>query len=497
MKFHLATSLFVAGFAIAAMTSGLRAEDDHDAEQSGIPVTVGVVDFRATFDAGIGAFDVQNAQFGLGSNSRFGKRAGGRTWYEGFAMPGLEFDLPSEDNGSLYGRVSVIGSITRGQGEASPTSGTSDAPQHLAIEDAFIGWKSGTAFDAWLPSDAIDVSVGNQPFSVGDGFVLVNGTLDGFGRAANYLGPRIAFENTAILRLNTEPVRADIFHIAGGVDQDVMRGNDNPHTKIVGANVEWFKSTHGDHGRFEYEERKWYVGLMALKVYDADRNFSFNGTQNTHAGANRDGLRVLSARFGGSFVPGFDDFALFGEYGIQDNGAGANGGTVDADAWYLQPQYTFSEIPWSPVVSARYAHFSGDSNTNDQVDRSWDPLYTDAGPRGGATWTQGQIYSQYVGANTNLNSWYAGLELAPLDDLKVGLSLFRHRYDEPAQAGARDDHLMDEVDLYAAWDTPIKGLSVTPTVAAGRAGKGQKQAGLAASDDRTIWLGQIVVLYKL
>ena len=75
-----------------------------------------------------------------------------------------------------------------------------------------------------------------------------------------------------------------------------------------------------------------------------------------------------------------------------------------ADAWYLQPQYDFSALPWSPSATVRYAHINGDPNTGDTVDRSWDPLFSDAGPRGNATWTQGSIFAQYVGSNSNLNS---------------------------------------------------------------------------------------------
>lgn len=493
----IAARILLSALFVGALTYSSAAQDV-DENKSGLPFTIGPVNLTATLDAGVGSFDVKNAQFGNGSNSRFDRRAGGRTWYEGFVMPGVEFELSSDDRGSIYGRASAIGAATRGQGEASATSGTSDRPDDIRLEDAFIGWKSANAFDGFLPSDAIDVSLGNQPFTVGDGFLLINGTLDGFGRAANYLGPSVAFEQTAILRVNTAPVRADLFHIAGVVDQGKMRGNDNPHTKMIGANVEWFASKDDDKGRFEYEEREWYVGLTALHVYDADRTFSFNGSQNTHSAANRDGLNVLSARFGGNLIPGVDDLSLFGEYAIQRNDTDSNGGSVRAGAWYLQPQYTLSTLPWTPKVTGRYAHFSGDPNTNDRTDRSWDPLYSDAGPRGGSTWTQGQIYSQYVGANTNLNTWHVGLDVQPLEELTVGVSLFRHYYDKPSQASARDDHLMDEINVYANWQTPIKGVSIAPAFGAGRAGKAQQQAGLApTADDRTIWLGQVVLLYKL
>jgi hypothetical protein len=236
-----------------------------------------------------------------------------------------------------------------------------------------------------------------------------------------------------------------------------------------------------------------------LKIHEADRGYSFAGSQGGGVtNANRDGLEAFAARFGGSFIPGFDDFALYGEWGVERNDARSNGGTVRAEAWHLQPQYTFSQIPWTPVATARYAHFSGDKNTGDTVDRSWDPLFSDSGPRGSNTWVQGLIYGNYIGVNSNLNSFHAGVDVVPIEDvLKLGVAVFRHNYDHPSQAGAQSDHLMDEVNVYAEWTTPIAGLSVSPAFAAGRAGKGQREAlGIAAGAERTIWLGQVVLAYQ-
>ena len=120
------------------------------------------------------------------------------------------------------------------------------------------------------------------------------------------------------------------------------------HSELIGGNIEWFESTHLDHGRFEYDERKWYVGLTALYFTQADstgaRNFSFAGGGNGSAtGANRDGLSVFSARVGGSFLPFLQDFSFYGEYGIQRNNKSLH--EVKADAWYVEPQYTFSALP--------------------------------------------------------------------------------------------------------------------------------------------------------
>jgi len=391
---NLSKSLLRSIFAAFALSvAGTAVAED----EPGIPFELGPVNFRATLDAAAAAYSVKNAQFGNGSTSRTSERAGGRTWFEGFVTPGLQFELPTDALGEVYGRISVSASATRGAGDAQATATTSDQPEHFGIEDAYLGWRSGASFD--LPNNLIDLSVGNQPFLVGDGFLIANGTLDGGGRATHVLGPRVAFERTAIARINTDPVRADLFHLQGGVDQVLMYGNDAPDTRLIGANIEWFGAS-DDAGRFEYDKRDWYIGVTALRIYEADRLFSFAGARGGgDAAANRDGLNVFSARFGGRVIPELDDLALYGEWAIQRNSRGnGNGGSVRADAWHLQPEYRLADLPWTPVITARYAHFSGDPNTGDRVDESWDPLYSDAGPRGTTTWTQGFIYSQYVGA---------------------------------------------------------------------------------------------------
>jgi hypothetical protein len=458
-------------------------------DQPGVALPLGPLDLRATLDASAGAMALQNAQFGTGSTSRTGSPAGGRTWYEGTTTPGLEFKWTNDEIGQIYGRLSAVAAATRGQGDGSGTSSTSDQPEHVGLEDAYIGWRQG----------ALDLSVGNQSFAVGDGFLIANGTMNGGGRAAYYLGPRTAFANTAIARFEAEPVRVDIFHLEGNVDQTLLYGGDNPDTRLYGANVEWFEPAEAGKGGRSFDDRKWYAGLTAVKVYQSDRAFSFAGSQGgAGTTSNRDGLQAYTARFGGSFIPDFDDFALYGEGGIERNDTAANGGTVRANAWHLQPQYRFSQMPWTPVVTARYAHFSGDGNGGDTVDRSWDPLFADAGPRGGGSWIQGLIYGNFIGYNSNLNTEHLAVELSPLpDELKTGLAFYRHNYDDPVQAGAQSKHLMDEIDLYAEWTSPIPGLTVSPAFAAGKAGAGQRQAsGLANGADRTMWLSQIVLSYS-
>ncbi|MBX3455587.1 alginate export family protein [Ferrovibrio sp.] len=481
------------------------------AEDKGLATRLGEAEISVTLDAALAGFALRNAQFGAGSAGQNGIRQGGRDWIEGFAKPGVEISAPM-GNGQAYGLLSAIGTITRGDGDAQATSGTSMRPSHLAPEDYAIGWRSGGSFAA-LGEDAIDISLGNQAFSIGDGFLILDGTAEGSRRAAYVLGPRAAFADTAILRINTAPLRADLFHLAGNVDQRRMLAGDAPATRLYGANLEWFGSGDGNKGRNAYEDRAWYLGFTALHVYDADSSgaLSFaNGNNGSAGGANRDGLNVFSIRSGGAVLAPLDealeplgealaDFGFYAEYAVQRNDSANR--KVRAHAWYVEPQYTVSSLPWTPKLAYRYAYFSGDANTNDATDKSWDSLYSGGGPRGFGRWDQGEIYARYVGGNSNLASHMLHLSLQPTEAWQIGAIYYRHDFDK-APAGVSSSRLMDEIDLYAQWDTPLKGLGITLLTAAGKPGSGQKQqltsnaAGNGEAVDRTIWLGQIVLSYS-
>jgi hypothetical protein len=461
-----------------------------DEEETGLTYTVGDLRIGLSFEAGLGFFTVPNAQNGAGSFSANGTRAGGRSWSEGFVMPGadLSYGLGA---GNVYGGLKVIGMATRGAGDAALESATSDRPESLGIEELKLGWKSGSSFSS-LGEDAIDLSVGRQAFTVGDGFLILEGTANGGRRGAQVIGPRGAFDRTAILRLNTEPVRADIFHLESVTDQNFMHGDDAPKTQLYGGNIEWFGSSEKDAGRFEYEKRAWYVGATVLHLYDADRNLA----------PERDGMNVYAIRTGGAIFSQFSealkDFALFSEYAIERNDD--SGSRLRANAWYIEPQYTFSTLPWQPSIAYRYAHFSGDSNTGDDTSKSWDPLFTGGGPRGFATWDQGEIFAQYVGENSNLNTHMVHLRVRPTDDLAIGAVYYRHRYDEPAQAGVSSSKLMNELDLYTEWETPVPGLGVAVVLGAARAGSGREEELAATAGtspaDRTTYLGALMLSYS-
>jgi len=481
-----AAILAASALTTAVLSSGpARAGDD---EPSGLSYKAGNLDIHLGLDAGLAYYGVLNAGSGTGSNSRTGERNGGRDWFEGFIAPKADFgyDLGT---GSLYGGLRIVGEGTRGNGDAAATSTTSDQPDALAIDNYFLGWKSGDSLAA-LGDDGLDLSVGRQNFTIGDGFLIQDGTTEGQRRGATILSPRTAFDRTAILRLNTAPVRADVFHLEGTVNQDRMRGGDSAATKLYGANVEWFGSAEGDKGRTDYDSRAWYLGGTAMHLYDADRGVA----------ATRDGLNVYALRTGGALLSSlgdqFKDFGFYSEYAVERNGdAGAK---KSAHAWYVEPQYTLSALPWSPRLSYRYASFSGDNNSSDSTDHAWDTLYTAGGARGWGTWTQGEITGNYVTGNTNLNSQSVQLRLQPTDDLAVGVIYYMFDYNKKP-SGVTDSSLMNEVNVYGEWTTPFPGLTVSGLVGAASSGKGRQQSLAASStdaNDRTIWLGELILAYS-
>src|SRR5260370_277073 len=200
--------------------------------QDGYRLAVGI-------EAGLGGFLVGNVDTGAGNVNTDAplqgpfppsERRTTRDWFEGFVKPSAELETPFFDFGHTYVLVSVVGALTRGNGDATSSlapqrarSTTSDAPQHAALEDAVIGWHSGNLFADSLGEDAIELSGGRQSFVLGDSFLIGTGVANGFGRAAFFPQPRASVHATAILKLNLSPVLAKLFNLSSRVDQDSMQ----------------------------------------------------------------------------------------------------------------------------------------------------------------------------------------------------------------------------------------------------------------------------------
>lgn len=473
---------------------------------------------RVGADAALGLFRVGNVDFGVGHlNTADNGLHRNRNWIEGFAKPWITITWDRRYAGQVYFRASAIGAFTNGQGDALSSlapqgarSGTSDRPEFIGVEDAVGGWRSGEAFPS-LGRDAIDISGGYQGFVIGDGLVIGDGTVDGFGRAIQYLGSRGAFRDTVILRFDPSelaPVRGALFHLRGNTNQRRMRNFDQADTYLIGGMAEWYGAARPEREGELCEQRHWWcVTGTALHVYRADRNVNlgFSGANDNSAGAsatgNRHGLSVFSIRVAGSF---FDDrdILLWSEFVYQHNDRART--RVRAYGFYGEGGYRFSAVPWKPTLTYRFTLFSGDRDTTDRTDRSYDPLFFSGSARGvPGTWNVTEIYGQYMAAPTNLVLHRFSLRVDPLDNLGIGLLYYLADFHRPQQFGATRHGAFHEVNVFAEWKA-TDWLTVVPTLgfAVARSGYRQivadqrNQLQLPPGGARTIGLAQIVAGVK-
>ena len=347
-----------------------------------------------------------------------------RGWGEFGVTPGLDGQLSLGEAGTFRARVSGVFTTTQFGLDAAGSNLDDRHPHETTLEDAYLGWRSGNLFPS-LGTDAIDLSVGSQPYQVGTGFLFYDGGTDGGRRGGYWLDLRKAFRMTAIARLKTGPFLAEAVYV---------RPNDRPdsRTDVAGLNLEW-----------SLDERA-SVGAGYWKVYDSDDE-------------RRDGLNVFDLRFDGSplkdrnVLPGL---RLSGEVAHERNG-------TRNDSWgaYGEVGYALDHVPWKPYVSYRYAHFTGDDGKGKNT--AFDPLFYGLGDWG--TWFQGEIAGEYVATNRNLRSHTLRVRAQPTDDVTVNLLYFFFRLDEfanqidprpPTNSRAaliKDKNLAHEVNLAVDW----------------------------------------------
>lgn len=263
-------------------------------------------------------------------------------WGEFGVSPGLDGELSLGDAGTLRARVSGVYSTTQLGLDAAGSNLDDRHPHDITLEDAYVGWRSGDLFPS-LGEDAIDLSVGSQPYELGSGFLFYDGGTDGGRRGGYWLGLRKAFRMTAVARLKTGPFLAEGMY---------LRPDDRPDssTYVAGLNLEW-----------SFGERA-TVGAGYWNIYDSDDE-------------RRDALQVFDLRFDASplrdrkLLPGL---RLSGEVAHERNGS-------RNDSWgaYSEVGYEFEDAPWKPYLSYRYARAAAAHPAPSRADPGSEP-----GPRG-------------------------------------------------------------------------------------------------------------------
>lgn len=344
-------------------------------------------------------------------NQAGNRQPGSSAWREGYVKYGLSASQALTDRGTAYGAFSLLSSATWGDGDAAGL--TLGDERRTAVEDAYLGWRSGNLFPT-LGEDGIDVSGGRQVVTLGDGFLIqgdpVNlGKVDlgaNFNRGgAYYLAARKAFDRTGVLRVGgSRGWRGDLMWLK----------SDNHYqadTALAVGNLEHV----GDIGT---------VGLSWIRGLDVDQRYArIMGLEH------RDGMDTYSLRGRGSL--GVKDLEVAAEYVTQDRTGGRE------DAWYVEGNWTFSALPWSPTATYRYSRFSED----------FDPLFFGMS-RGYGTWFQGEVAANYAGPfNSNTQVHHLGLKAKPRDNVTLGALYFDFDTLETEQGnfGGR------EIDLYLEW----------------------------------------------
>lgn len=419
---------------------------------------------EAGIEAGAGYFHTENTNFGAGRfDLRSGEVTGDAQWAEGYVEPSLGATFESEGAGTFYGLASAVGSLTRGDGDAG---GFTDHDGSIGIEQLHAGWRSGSLLADSLGEDALDLSAGRQDVHIGDGFLIQDGNFDTEGEGGYWLGARTAFSFAGLARVNTSPLGGQLFFLRADADQG--------HSEASGVNLDFGLSEVG-----LGEEA--VFGAMYLQITDVDPSFE--------AGTPRDGMQVATVRLNDLRVPGFEDAGLYAQYARQF-GDGQNV-DFDAQAFYVEPFYDFSWLPWTPRLAYRFAWFSGDPDPTDNDRQDFDPLFYDYS-RGWGTWVQGEITGEYLLFNSNQVNHMVHLSAYPTEEVGIGAIYFHFDLEEEDYFGTPVDErdFADEVDLYVDWAIN-DNLAVGGLYGVAFPGDAAKQA---FGDDDTFHLFQVYAI---
>jgi hypothetical protein len=388
---------------------------------------------RATFKAELAYFDQNDSWFGE-SEANLGLES--KDWYESSIRPGLDAHYFTEKSGEIYGRLSALTTSTQDIDAAGSTVPDQDAA-HTAMEDAYVGWRSGDMFGS---KDFIDVSFGRQQYIAGTGFLFYGESSNGGDRAAYWLGPRKSADYAGIVRINGRRLKTDFVY---------FKANDNPSsdTKVSGVTLDYGLGAD--------------VGSVGGGYYSIDSDITTRDSMDVWDV--RTSLTPFKAFGGPSFL---EPLTIDGEYVYEDNGD-----ILSAAGWYVSGTYGWENAPWSPSITYRYASFEGD-DPNSSKSEDFDPLFYGFSDWG--YWFQGEILGEYVLANSNLLSSMVRVSGNPSDTMHVNVFYYHFELDDAGSFGVASDTFADEYNVTLDW-TPTDFLSFSLVAAYVKPDDGAKE----------------------
>ncbi|MEQ8662888.1 MAG: hypothetical protein RLW62_18905, partial [Gammaproteobacteria bacterium] len=316
----------------------------------------GALRLEPSFNTRLGLQHGDNINYGLGALDSLGETE--RTVLYLALKPQFTLDYALPETQHLYGGFSFVAATTTLDGELSGQVARA-GDQAFDTDHAYVGWAGGR----------VDLSFGAQEFTVGDGFIIGDGNFNQGGEDGQYwTGAFLAWRNSAVLRVNTEPVRLDAFWLR--TDGDFRDG------RVAGVNLETVDLGAGTFGAM-------YVEVLQGNAF------------------NLDGIEAWNLRGANVRLPGLPAFELFGEWVLQKGEDRQAGGRAnDAVGWYLEGQYSFAGLPWTPRVNYRFARFSGDE-LDTPANEEYRGMYFTIFKRDWDTWYQGEIAGEYHLFNQN------------------------------------------------------------------------------------------------
>lgn len=365
---------------------------------------------EASLNARLGLRQGYGLNFGFGALTGFGALRSStgeteRTDLQLSLKPSLKTAYTRGDS-KLYGGVSVVAATTTLDGELSGQFARA-GDRALDTDAAYIGWQRGV----------LDLSYGGQPFTLGDGLVVGDGNFNqGHDNGQYWIGAFESWRNTAILKLNTSPLRADVFWLR--TDQDLG------DSRVVGFNLENSQT-----------ERWGKLSVMAFEIID-DR------------GVGLEGMQVWGIRGGDLHLPTWTGLRLYGEYVRQAGQSDLTGIENDAHAWYLEPSYQFLSWRWTPRLYYRYSHYSGDDAAT-LANEEYRGLFFTFGKRDWDTWYQGEINGEFFLFNENQVTQMLKVKAYPNERCAVMAMVYHHALDTPQYFGlpTTSTNWSDEVNL--------------------------------------------------
>lgn len=311
-------------------------------------------------------------------------------WLEGFTMGGIYgiTRVIPKWNFHVYGGASYILSFSAGR-----ELFTDKSRFHGEVEDAFAGFIGGKRLNN-NHEYAYSVLYGRKQFVLGNGWLIINTSMNGQERAGLQINPRWAARSLFLASFRWDKMSFQAFQ---------LRPNELPifysRTILNGANFEV-----GSSDRVQLGASLLHSPRSDVKYYLPD------GTV-----LNRNGLWVYNLRLYGNQPAGQPGLFYKTEGGYQTN----SHYKMRAYAWYAQAGWSFANTRGKPALSYRFAYFSGDNPKTKAYER-WDALYTGGT---GEQWVQGSNMYKIV-QNSNEMSHLLQLVYSPVPKLQTVTQLW-------------------------------------------------------------------------